>query len=307
MSDIPTTGQLSLLTGVIAAFVAGGAASFARRRMESRNLDNSRLESFRILAKVSLYLGTLLTIGVLAWHCGARQSWQPLEDNFGAFLCLAILLALFVLYTQRAHPLRGLDLFIMPVVLLLLILAAVFGKTLPHQYRETTWTIVHVVSTNGGFLAFAVAGAFGAMYLIANRRLRQKKLVPGQGFGSLERLEHLTRLSVILGFALLTIGLVTGFVLEKVAPNGLGPLWYRNPKVALTCVAWVVYALVLHAPINPSFAGRRTATLSVLGFVLMVGVLVTVQFMKWILTVARPFQAILGGTVQYMKTSPRLR
>lgn len=284
MGDIittgPTTGQLALLIAAIAVFLGGGAASILRVRSAPADPSGQRQQAFRILAKACLYLGTLLTIGVLVWHCVMRGR-QPLEDNFGAFLCLGILLALFVGYTQRAHPLRGLDFFIMPVVLLLLAAAAVFGKTQPHAYTFTTWMTVHVVSTCGGFVAFAVAGAAGSMYLFANRRLRQKKMPPGQGFGSLERLEHLTMISVTLGFSLLTIGLITGLfrVLHDANHGGLGPDWYRNPKVVMTCAAWVVYALVLHSPINPSFRGRRTAMLSVLGFALMVGIL-GVVFMR---------------------------
>jgi ABC-type uncharacterized transport system permease subunit len=281
MGDTPTTGQLILLVTAIAVFAIGGLAAVLRARSETTDAEGRRTLKLRIFAKASLYGGTVLTIGVLVWHCVMRGK-QPLEDNFGAFLCLAILLAMFVLYTQRAHPLRGLEFFIMPVVMMLLVLAAVFGKTKPHEYRVTTWSIVHSVSAYGGFLAFTVAGAVGAMYLLANRRLRQKKLMPGQGFGSLERLEHLTLLWVTLGFALLTVGLVTGF-LRLLQPGGrssLGPNWYRNSKVLLTCAAWVVYALVLHSPINPSFRGRRTALLSVLGFVLMIGIFVVVQFVK---------------------------
>ena len=53
----------------------------------------------------------------------------------------------------------------------------------------------------------------------------------------------------------------------------------RQPKVLLAFCVWVVYALVLHAPINPSFRGRKAAMLSILGFVLMVGTLIAVQFM----------------------------
>jgi len=49
--------------------------------------------------------------------------------------------------------------------------------------------------------------------------------------------------------------------------------------VLLTFVAWVIYALVLHSPINPSFRGRKTAVLSVVGLVLMIGVLIAVQLM----------------------------
>jgi ABC-type uncharacterized transport system permease subunit len=282
MGDVPTAGQLGLLIAAIVVFVIGGIASLLRLRAEGNDPTGKRPQSLRILAKACLYGGTLLAIGLLAWHCRRLGSWQPLEDNFAAFLSLAILLCLFVSYTQRAHPLRGLEFFVMPIVLLLLVLAAIFGRTLPHEYRDTTWSIVHRVSAYGGFVAFAVAGAMGGMYLFANRRLRRKKLPPGKGFGSLERLEHLTLLSVRLGFALLTIGLITGLVrvLGAGGGNSLGPDWYRNPKVVLTCVAWVVYALVLHSPINPSFRGRRVAMLSVLGFVLMIGVFVAVQFTK---------------------------
>jgi len=61
--------------------------------------------------------------------------------------------------------------------------------------------------------------------------------------------------------------------------QSLWPEWYRQPKVLLTFVAWVVYALVLHSPINPSFRGRKTAMLSVVGFLLMIGILVAVQLM----------------------------
>lgn len=281
MGDIPTTGQLALLLSAIAVFAAGGVASLLRVRIEPRDADGRQSHKLRIFSKASLYFGTVITIGVLTWHCIERGK-QPLEDNFGTLLCLGILLAMFVAYTQRAHPLRGLDFFVMPVVMLLLILAAVFGKTKPHEYRVTTWLVVHLISAYGGFLAFAVAGAVGTMYLIANRRLRRKKLTPGQGFGSLERLEHLTLISVTLGFALLTIGLVTGFfrLLQPGGRSALGPDWYRNSKVILTCAAWIVYALVMHSPINPSFRGRRTALLSVVGFVLMIGIFVVVQFVK---------------------------
>lgn len=63
----------------------------------------------------------------------------------------------------------------------------------------------------------------------------------------------------------------------NVAPAGLVAQFAA--KVLLTFVAWVVYALVLHSPINPSFRGRKAALLSVLGFVLMIGVLIAVQLM----------------------------
>src|SRR6266436_5483783 len=120
MPDIPTAGQLALLAATVVFFAAAAAFSFARRRSEDNRL--------RIAAKSCLYWGILLGIGVLVWHSLRRGSWLPLEDNFEALTWLGLLLALFLAYLQRAHPLRGLDGFLLPVVIVLLIAAAYFGR-----------------------------------------------------------------------------------------------------------------------------------------------------------------------------------
>lgn len=261
-----TAPQLCLLFTAIALFAAGEVLSLARIWWEQRS-------SLRVASKACLYLGTLVGLGALVWHALARGSWRPLEDNFDAMVWLALLLALFVLYIQRTHPLRGLDWFILPIVVLLLTFAAVFGRTKPHEYSvASVWALVHRVTAYGGAAAFAVAGAVGAMYLIASRRLRNK-MAPGPNLGSLERLEHLTLVSVTLGFSLLTIGAVTGGLMLEEGKRA--PL----PKIVLAATVWIVYAIVLHSPINPSFRGRKAAVLSVIGFVLMVGTIIAVQLL----------------------------
>lgn len=259
----PTAGQIALLIVSIALFAVGGGLSLARIRWDRNAL--------RVAAKACGYAGVLVGLGVLVWHSLGRGSWVPLEDNFDTLIWLGLLLALFVLYVQRTRPLGGLDWFVMPIVILLLVGAAVFGPTKPHEYVGSTWSWTHRISAYGGALAFAVAGAVGAMYLIVSRRLRAKTAVAGPNLGSLERLEHLTFVSVTLGFALFTIGLVTGLVEMRHRDT-------QPAKLLLSLTAWVVYAIVLHSPINPSFRGRKTAVLSVIGFLLMVGTIVAVEF-----------------------------
>lgn len=261
-----------MLSAAIICFAAALGLSLARLRRESNSL--------RLAAKAFLYFGILLAIGALIWHAHQRRNWLPLNDNFELLIWLGLLLAVFVAYVQRTHPLRGLDWFVIPIAIALMVGAAVFGRARPHSYLDTTWSLAHLFSTFGGMAAFAVAGAAGTMYLVNNHRLRSKRMTPGSGWGSLERLEHITLMSVTLGFALLSVGLITGLVrVLGGGRNTLGPDWYLHPKVLLTFIAWLVYALVLHSPINPSFRGRRTAMLSVIGFVLMIGVLVAVQLM----------------------------
>jgi ABC-type uncharacterized transport system permease subunit len=270
---MPSTHQLVLVILAILLFGVGGALSVARLRFDR--------EGMRIGAKACVWAGVVAALAVLVWHAAARSSgnWLPLEDNFEAFVWLAVLLALFVLYVQRTKPLGGLDWFVLPIVILMLIAAAVLGKAKPQEYVDTTWSWVHRVTAYGGALAFAIAGAGGAMYLMANRRLRSKAVPHGPTLGSLERLERITFSSVTLGFALLTIGLVTGLVkvLKAGGTTRLGENWFASPKVLLALSVWVVYAIVLHSPINPSFRGRKVALLSIVGLLLMIGTLVAVN------------------------------
>jgi ABC-type uncharacterized transport system permease subunit len=167
----------------------------------------------------------------------------------------------------------ALDWFVLPVVILLLLAAAFFGRVEYHDYVNSTWSWLHRATAYGGAVAFAIAAAAGAMYVITSRRLRSKTPV-GPNLGSLERLEHLTMTAVTLGFALLTVGTITGGV-RMLADGKNTP----TTKLVLALAVWLVYAVVLHAPINPSFRGRKVAVLSMVGFVLMIGAIVVVQLL----------------------------
>lgn len=222
-----------------------------------------------------MYCGLLFALGAQIWHAAVRGSWWPLEDNFDSLIWLATGLALFVMYVQRRKPLPGLDWFVMPIVVLLLILAAVTGRTNWKEYdAHSLWMWVHLAGTYGGAAVFAIAAAAGCMYLLANYRLRHKVALAGPNLGSLERLEHLTLTAVTLGFALLTIGAVTGFARIKYEH-----LAVPRTKIIMSSLVWLIYAIVLHSPMNPSFRGRRAAILSIVGFVLMIGTVIAVLVM----------------------------
>jgi ABC-type transport system involved in cytochrome c biogenesis permease subunit len=263
---MPNAGQIALLVFSDVLFIIGGLLSLLRLRRSSKSL--------RIAAKSCLYWGLCVAVAVLIWHNITRGRWVPVGDNFDALIWLAMLLLAFAGYVQRSRPLAALDWFVMPIVVIMLACAAVFGRTEYHSYYHAyvgaTWTYVHHISSYSGAAAFAIAASTGAMYILAARKLRSKQSVAY--LGSLERLERITMTAVTLGFALLTIGIITGSIemIEQKLPT---PSW----KIALAASVWVVYAVVLHAPINPIFRGRRAAVLSVLGFVLMIGTLIAVQ------------------------------
>jgi len=263
--EIPTLPQLSILALAVVALGIGIVLSVFRSRGN---------EKLRVPMKMLYYWGLSLAIVVVFWHTVRRGHWTPLESNFDTLVSLGVILGVFVMYLQKRRPVAGLDWFVMPMVMMLLLLGGVFGRTKLHAYLPTAWSVLHLVGVFGGAVAFALAGATGAMYLLSNQRLRNKTALPGSKFASLERLEHVTYLSVTLGFGLLTLGALMGFLWllrdeTKVLPPG---------KIILTGVIWVIYAIILHTPINPSFRGRKTAMLSIAGFILMIATVVAVQF-----------------------------
>ncbi len=260
----PSLPQILLLYVAVILFAGGTVVSLSRVWAESPGR--------RRWARGLGHLGLGITLAVLVWHGIARRSWRPIGDNFDALLWLGILLALFMEYVQRTRPLGGLEWFVLPIVVALLVGAAIFGSEKYRTYGGSAWQTTHLATSYAGAAAFAVAAACGAMYMTAARKLRRKG-PPGPNLGSLERLERLTMTAVTLGFALLTVGLIVGFV--RTTETRHAP-W---PKVVLGSLAWLIYAIVLHAPINPRFRGRRAAMLSIFGFVLMVLTLVVVQLM----------------------------
>ena len=273
MKTPPTAGQIVLVLGACALFTAGGIASFVRLRAERRWL--------RVLGKSLDYWAILLTLGALVWHCAQRGSALPLEDNFEALAALGELLSCFEMYIQRVRPIPGLDGFLTPIIVLMLVCAVVFGRVTPDAYQpDSLWSWAHRLSSYGGALGFAVAAAMGGLYLVNSARLRRKAAPLGPKLGgNLERLENGTQTAVTLGFALLTLGMLTGLlkILHDGSHTQLGAQWYLSPKVILAFAVWIVYAVALHTPITPSVRGRKSAMLSIVGFVLMFATMVAVQ------------------------------
>jgi ABC-type uncharacterized transport system permease subunit len=262
---MPNRTEIFLLLAAGLLLAASVFASIARRRST---------------AAACGWLGVILGIVVLTLHALQRGDWFPLQDNFDALAALGVMLAACVLYVQLTRPVGGLDWFVLPVAVALLVAAAIFGEAMPREYGQTAWSITHRLTAYGGALALTIAGAIGGMYLVASRRLLAKQPAGGATFASLERMETIAHLAMVLGWSLFTVGLVTGLLwgIDLAAAGGNEHREFFGPKVLLAVGVWIVYALALHT-INPSFRGRKAAVLSLIGLVLMAGTLVAVQFM----------------------------
>ena len=87
---------------------------------------------------------------------------------------------------------------------------------------------------------------------------------------------HTTDIQVIFK----TLGLVAGSV---IAQASFGPTYFKDPKVVLSVLMWVVYLILVYTRWNSGWRGRRAAYLAAVAF--------TVAVVAW---VANYFSAVHG-------------
>ncbi len=133
---------------------------------------------------------------------------------------------------------------------------------------QSNWLLYHVVTCFLGYAAFAVACGVSIMYLIKSKYEVGNGNAKAGGFMALfpstKVLDDLNYKAIMLGFPLLTLGIITGAAWANYA---WGSYWSWDPKETWSLIVWFVYAAFLHARITRGWVGKRAAILSIIGFV----------------------------------------
>jgi cytochrome c-type biogenesis protein CcsB len=131
---------------------------------------------------------------------------------------------------------------------------------------QSNWLLYHVITCFLGYAAFAIACGVSIMYLI--REIHERSTPANEqsivaAFPSSKILDDLNYKAIMIGFPLLTLGIVTGAAWANYA---WGTYWSWDPKETWSLIVWFIYAAFLHARITRGWAGRRAAWLSMVGF-----------------------------------------
>jgi len=76
-------------------------------------------------------------------------------------------------------------------------------------------------------------------------------------------LDNLSYRFIGLGFALLTLGIISGAVW---ANSAWGSYWSWDPKETWAFITWLTYAIYLHLRISKGWYGKQSAFVAVFGF-----------------------------------------
>ncbi len=129
------------------------------------------------------------------------------------------------------------------------------------------WLYSHIVLVFTGEAALALACGTGILYLLQEKGIKAKK--PGFFFKrlpSLDLLDSVGYACLTTGFVLLTIGLITGFIYAKAI---WGRFWGWDPKEVFSVGTWLVYAAILHFRFHSGWQGRKSAIMTIIGFLII--------------------------------------
>ncbi|MFZ5585961.1 MAG: c-type cytochrome biogenesis protein CcsB [Thermodesulfobacteriota bacterium] len=183
----------------------------------------------------------------------------PFSNLFESLVFFGWTLALLYLIIELRTKLRPMGAFAVPLAFFAMLYALKLDPAIRPLLPalKSNWLIAHVVTCFLGYAGFGVSAALSAMYLVT-----------GRGQSPQERrflvLDDLIYQTVVVGFVLLTAGIVTGSIW---ANSAWGTYWSWDPKETWSLITWLVYAALLHSRFMRGWAGARVAVFSLVGFV----------------------------------------
>jgi HemX protein len=197
----------------------------------------------------------------------------PLTNRFEVLIFLSWSIVLLYMIVGPAYRLSLLGAFTAPLVLVLQ-LVALFSPwdtlSAAASSPPNPWLEFHAAMSVIAYGAFAIACVAGVMYLAQERQLKSHHL--HTIFFHLPPIADLAtaiRRLIFTGFALLTSGLLAGFLV------GL-PL--DAVKITAAIAVWVGYAVILYAAHWHKLSAHRLAQLSVVSFAMTLATLWTINF-----------------------------
>jgi cytochrome c-type biogenesis protein CcsB len=218
-----------------------------------------RIGYFLILAGFLCHTATIVYCFVKCGHFPVSSFQETL--SFAGWAVAGMFLVF-----QYKFNLKILGIFAAPMVTLIVVLATlVSGESYQTaKIFKNFWLISHVLAIFLGEAAFTLAAGLGVLYLIQENTIKTKKhRFFLKRLPSLDLLDSSGYACIVVGFTMLTLGLITGLVYAK---SYWGRFWSWDPKEVWSAITWIFYAVLLHERLTVGWRGRKSAIMAIIGF-----------------------------------------
>jgi len=218
-----------ILAVMLAAVAAVQGASYVHRGIRSR---------WTVLWMLLSFMAQMAVLGMRSELRGSC----PLGDTGEILIFSAWSLTMFYMAVGSVYRLSLLGVFTAPLVCFLLSLALLPGMlevNPAHVKVVDAWRESHAAFSVLAYGSLGLAAVSGVMLIVLNRQLKEASMGTGlfKNLPPARELSRIVKRLILLGFGLLTLGMICGLVMEK--SEGLG----KHLVVALG--QWVAYGILL--------------------------------------------------------------
>jgi len=221
------------------------------------------------IARWASFSGISLHLALLIW-AGFRAHRMPLTTVFEAMSVLACTLALsYLIIELRIHK-KVVGSFVFPIVFIFQLISSLGSRMndLDNSIIRMPVFGIHTISSVAGYAFFIYSMILGILYLHLFSELKRKKFdIAFDRLPPLEVLDRLNNICVLVGFALLSIGIAGGTYMAIVIWKTF-PLF--DPKIFLSVVLWIIFLASIFLRFVLKWGGRKMSYLSLVGFFLII-------------------------------------
>ena len=194
----------------------------------------------------------------------------PITNVFEIFTVLACAISFAYFILELVSDIRGTGPFIIIISIIFQVISTFFIQDLTQvkEVLRSNLLGVHVISALIGYSGITISAVYGILYLILYNEIKLNKF--GLIFNrlpSLDILERLSFIAVVIGFVFLTITIIIGIIwLPQAFPN----ISFLDPKLISTFAIWFLYGIGLINKFLGKWRGKKLIILSIIGFCLAI-------------------------------------
>lgn len=214
-----------------------------------------------------LTLGSIAitTHAVLLWHSLFANTREALSIAETASLIGWVIALIALISSWRRPRFAGIGAVLLAIAGLVAATTDEGARTF--AMKEHNWELAaHIVLSTTAYALLTIAAAMVVALMLLDRRLRRREPLGWLAIlPSVEALEAATFQALGAGFAILTLALFSGFIfVENLFAQDL------SRKTILSCLAWIVFAILLFGRWRFGWRGRTAARWTLSGFSLLV-------------------------------------
>lgn len=256
---MPVTSVLALSTLILYTLASLSAFAALFRRDRKGTLLTPALATAGLIA----HMAEIVLVGFQEGRC-------PVLNRYEVMSLLSWLVVLVYVLTYARTRLQALSVILAPLALVILVTSNILQFVLPPQTvslgvaQQGSLFVVHVLISIVGIAALFLTFASSLLYLVQDHLLKSKQHAVWLRFlPPLDRCDRMVYQSLMAGFPLLTLGILSGSILSA---SRSGQFWSWRVDEAFSVIAWSIFAALIWARLMKGWRGRKSAYLTMAGF-----------------------------------------